>query len=149
LPPNEAISFTPLDETKAYSGLDITYIVSISGASRWLSRFIWNSHSKSAITRRPFTIVRAPCLRAKSTTSSLKTSTTTFSTSATACSRNATRSSTEKVVCLCCGSRTTPTTTRSKIAAARRMTSTCPSVTGSKVPGLMATIGVRVMVGRA
>ena len=43
--------------------------------------------------------------------SSLKTSTTTFSTSATACSRNATRSSTEKVVCLCCGSRTTPTTT--------------------------------------
>ena len=73
-----AISLTPLEETNANSGLDMTYIVSISGASRWLSRFIWNSHSKSAITRRPLTIVRAPCLRAKSTTSSLKTSTTTF-----------------------------------------------------------------------
>ena len=78
LPPNDAISLTPLEETKAYCGLDMTYIVSISGASRWLSRFIWNSHSKSAITRRPFTIVRAPCLRANSTTSSLNTSTTTF-----------------------------------------------------------------------
>ena len=78
LPPNVAISFTPLEETNANSGLDMTYIVSISGARRWLRRFIWNSHSKSAITRRPFTIVREPCLRAKSTTSSLKTSTTTF-----------------------------------------------------------------------
>ena len=64
---------------KLYCGLDITYMVSISGASRWLSRFIWNSHSKSAITRRPFTIVFASCLRAKSTTSSWKTSTVTLS----------------------------------------------------------------------
>jgi hypothetical protein len=69
LPPKDAISLTPLEETNANSGLDMTYIVSTSGASRWLRRFIWNSHSKSAITRSPFTIVRAPCLRAKSTTS--------------------------------------------------------------------------------
>ena len=33
-PPNDAISFTPLEEMKLYCGLDITYIVSISGASR-------------------------------------------------------------------------------------------------------------------
>ena len=36
-------------------------------------------HSKSEVTRRPFTMVFASCLRAKSTTSSEKTSTTTFS----------------------------------------------------------------------
>ena len=147
-PPNDAISLTPLDETNANSGLDMTYIVSTSGASRWLSRFIWNSHSKSAITRSPFTIVRAPCLRAKSTTSWLNTSTTTLSSPASASSRNATRSSTVNVVCLWCGSRTTPTTTRSKIAAARRMTSTWPNVTGSKVPGLMATMGERSFMAR-
>ena len=126
----------------------MTYIVSTSGASRWLSRFIWNSHSKSAITRRPFTIVRAPCLRAKSTTSSLNTSTTTLSSSESASSRNATRSSTVNSVCLCVGSRTTPTTTESKIAAARRITSTCPRVTGSNVPGLIATIGWRSVMAR-
>ena len=79
MPPNEAISFTPLEETKLYCGLAITYTVSISGASFRLRWFIWNSHSKSEIARRPLTIVVAPCLRAKSTTSSEKTSTTTFS----------------------------------------------------------------------
>ena len=57
----------------------MTYSVSISGASCRFRWFIWNSHSKSEITRSPFTIVLASCLRAKSTTSSEKTSTTTFS----------------------------------------------------------------------
>ena len=51
----------------------------MSGASVRLSWFIWNSHSKSEITRRPFTIVFAPYLRANSTTSSAKTSTSTLS----------------------------------------------------------------------
>lgn len=32
-PPNEAISFTPLDETKLYCEFAIRYMVSISGAS--------------------------------------------------------------------------------------------------------------------
>ena len=64
---------------KLKSGLAITYTVSISGASCRFRWFIWNSHSKSEVTRRPFTMVFASCLRAKSTTSSEKTSTTTFS----------------------------------------------------------------------
>ena len=46
-PPNSAISFTPLEETKLTAGLAITYTVSISGASVRFSWFIWNSHSKS------------------------------------------------------------------------------------------------------
>ena len=70
---------TPLEDTKLYSGLAITYTVSISGASWRLRWFIWNSHSKSEITRSPFTIVLESCLRAKSTTSTENTSTTTLS----------------------------------------------------------------------
>ena len=107
----------------------------MSGASVRFSWFIWNSHSKSEITRRPFTITFASHLRAKSTTSSLKTSTSTFSIPSSAWRRKSTRSSTENIGCLCCGAPTTPTTTRSKIPAARRITSTCPFVTGSYVPG--------------
>jgi hypothetical protein len=83
------------------------------------------------MTRSPFTIVWALCFRANSTTSSENTSTTTLSQAASASSRNATRCSTGNSVSLCCGFWTTPTTTRSKIDAARRMTSTCPFVTGS------------------
>ena len=78
-----AISFTPLDETKLYCGLAMTYSVSMSGASVRFRWFIWNSHSKSEIARSPLTIVFAPCLRANSTTSSANTSTSTFVT----CSR--------------------------------------------------------------
>ncbi len=60
-PPNEAISFTPLEETKLNCGLAMTYTVSMSGASVRFRWFIWNSHSKSEIARSPLTIVvRAP-----------------------------------------------------------------------------------------
>jgi hypothetical protein len=38
VPPNDAISLTPLDETKLYWGLAMTYRVSMSGAS---VRFRW------------------------------------------------------------------------------------------------------------
>src|SRR6187397_1234864 len=131
LPPNDATSLTPLEETKLYCGFDIRYTVSTSGARVRLRWFIWNSHSKSEITRRPFTIVVAPQRFANSTTSSEKTSTSTLSWSRSASSRKATRSSTENIVCLWLGSRTTPTTTRSKISAERLMMSRWPSVTGS------------------
>ena len=130
-PPNAAISFTPLDETKLTCGLAITYTVSISGARWRFSWFIWNSHSKSEITRRPLTIAFACQRRANSTTSSEKTSTSTFSRSPSASFRNSTRSSRLKSGVLCRGLATTPTTTRSKIAAARSITSTWPIVTGS------------------
>src|SRR5205807_183300 len=83
------------------------------------SWFIWNSHSKSEITRRPFTITLASHLRAKSTTSSEKTSTSTLGRSERASRRNPTRSSSEKSGFLWRGSPTTPITSRSKIAAAR------------------------------
>ena len=43
---------------------------------------------------------------------------------------------------MCCGLPTTPTTTRSKIAAARAITSTWPIVTGSYEPGQIAVIMV-------
>src|SRR5690242_10918377 len=143
-PPKDAISFTPLEDTKLYCGLAITYIVSISGASRRFRWFIWNSHSKSEITRRPLTIVFAFHRRANSTTSSVNTSTSTFpgsSFSASAVRMKSTRSSTVNIVALCCGSRTTPTTTRSKISAVRRITSRCPYVTGSYAPGQIAVTG--------
>ena len=135
LPPKAATSFTPLEETKLYCGRAITYTVSISGASVRFRWFIWNSHSKSEMTRRPLTIVFAPQRRAKSTTSSEKTSSSTFGTSASASRRNATRSSIENIVSLWRGAPTTPTTTRSNTAAARVTMSRWPSVTGSKVPG--------------
>ena len=122
---------TPLEERKLYCGLDIRYIVSTSGARFRFRWCIWNSHSKSEMARRPFTIVRAPKRRANSTTRSENTSTSTLARSASASRRNSTRSSTENIVALCCGSRTTPTTTRSKIPAARRMMSRWPFVTGS------------------
>ena len=77
-PPNAAISFTPLDETKLTCGLAITYTVSTSGARWRLSWFIWNSHSKSEMTRSPLTIAFASHRCAKSTTSSRKTSISTF-----------------------------------------------------------------------
>ena len=54
-----------------------------------------------------------------------------------------TRSSIENSVFLWCGLPTTPTTTRSKIRAARVITSTCPLVTGSYEPGQIAVIIVR------
>ena len=74
----------------------------MSGASWRLRWFIWNSHSKSEITRSPFTIVVASCLRAKSTTSSEKTSTTTLLEPGRARPRGtSTRSSTVNSVCLC------------------------------------------------
>src|SRR5579884_2381420 len=139
-PPYAAISFTPLDETKLTFGLAITYTVSTSGARCRFSWFIWNSHSKSEITRRPFTIAFACQRCANSTTSSRKTSTSTFSSPASASRRNATRSSTVNIGCLCAGLPTTPTTTRSKIPAARVITSTCPFVTGSYEPGQIAVI---------
>ena len=50
----------------------------MSGARCRLSWFIWNSHSKSEMTRSPLTIAFASQRRAKSTTSSAKTSTSTF-----------------------------------------------------------------------
>ena len=86
----------------------------MSGASVRFRWFIWNSHSKSEITRSPFTIVFAPHRRAKSTTSSAKTSTSMFSLPASASRRKPTRSSIVNIAFLCRGSLTTPTTTRSK-----------------------------------
>ena len=77
-PPNAAISRTPRDERKLYSGEAIRYIVSISGAIPRFRLFIWNSHSKSDTARRPFTIERAPRWRANSTTSVANPSTLTF-----------------------------------------------------------------------
>src|SRR5207302_9169665 len=73
-PPNAAISLTPLEETKLDCGLAITYTVSTSGARCRFSWFIWNSHSKSEMTRSPFTIAFASQRFAKSTPSSRKTS---------------------------------------------------------------------------
>jgi hypothetical protein len=83
------------------------------------------------MTRRPLTIAFACQRRANSTTSSEKTSTSTLSRSPTASCRNSTRSSRLKSGVLWRGLATTPTTTRSKIDAAREITSTCPIVTGS------------------
>jgi hypothetical protein len=80
-----------------------------------LSWFIWNSHSKSEITRRPLTITLASQRRAKSTTSSLKTSTSTLASGASASRASATRSASGKSVVLWRGLPTTPTTIRSKI----------------------------------
>src|SRR5436305_9832005 len=139
-PPNAAISFTPLEETKLTCGLAMTYTVSTSGASVRLSWFIWNSHSKSEMTRRPLTIAFASHLRAKSTTNSRKTSISTLPRPERASRRNSIRSSTVNVGCLWWGVPTTPTTTRSKIPAARVITSTCPFVTGSYEPGAIAVI---------
>src|SRR4029079_422360 len=139
-PPSESTSLTPLEERKLYCGLDIKYMVSTSGARFRFRWCIWNSHSKSEIARRPLTIVLAPHARANSTTSSAKTSTSMLSWPTSASRRNWTRSSTENIAFLCCGSRTTPTTTRSKIPAARVMMSRWPFVTGSEVPGRMAVI---------
>src|SRR5207247_890537 len=116
-PPNAAISFTPLDETKLTCGLAITYTVSMSGARWRLSWFIWNSHSKSEMTRRPLTITFASHLRAKSTTSSRKTSISTLPRPESASRRNSTRSSTVKVGSLWCGVLTAPTPPRSTIPA--------------------------------
>jgi len=96
-----------------------------------LSWFIWNSHSKSEITRSPLTITFASHLCAKSTTSSEKTSTSTFSSPPTVSRKKPTRSSSVNIGALCWGLPTTPITTRSKIAAARVITSTWPFVTGS------------------
>ena len=76
----------------------------MSGASWRFRWFIWNSHSKSEMTRSPFTIVVASCLRANSTTSSENTSTTTLLEPGRASSRKSTRSSTVKSVSLCVGS---------------------------------------------
>src|SRR5207247_8998843 len=51
-PPKAAISFTPLEEMKEYSGLAITYTVSISGARWRLSWCIWNPPAQSESPRR-------------------------------------------------------------------------------------------------
>ena len=88
-------------------------------------------------------MARASHLCANSTTSSEKTSTSTLSRCESAPLRKSTRSSTENIVSLCLGSRTTPTTTRSNTAAAREMTSTWPFVTGSYEPGQIAVIKAR------
>src|SRR5581483_1978213 len=139
-PPKTAISFTPLDETKLTLGLAITYTVSTSGARWRFSWFIWNSHSKSEITRSPFTIAFASQRCANSTTSSRKTSISTLSSEPSATRRNSTRSSIVNIGCLCAGLPTTPTTTRSKMPAARVITSRCPFVTGSYEAGQIAVI---------
>src|SRR5579885_912334 len=112
----------------------------MSGASVRLSWFIWNSHSKSEITRSPFTITVASQRRAKSTTSSRNASTSTLPRWESASFRSASRSSSENIGALCWGAPTTPATTRSKMRAARAITSTCPLVTGSYVPGQIAVI---------
>ena len=53
VPPNAAISRTPLEDTNEYGPEAARYTVSISGARLWLSCCIWNSHSKSETARNP------------------------------------------------------------------------------------------------
>jgi hypothetical protein len=115
----------------------------MSGASVRLRWFIWNSYSKSEITRRPLTITVASQRRAKSTTSSRNTSTSTFGTSVNTSRTSSMRVSSGKSGVLCCGLPTTPTTMRSKMAAARVITSMWPLVTGSYEPGQIAVITAR------
>ena len=116
----------------------------MSGASVRFSWFIWNSYSKSEITRRPLTITLASQRRAKSTTSSLKTSTSTLSRCAEGPLTRSTRSSIGKVGDLCCG-RADDADDDAVEDSRRRgvITSTCPFVTGSYEPGQIAVITCR------
>ena len=98
------------------------------------------------ITRRPLTIVFAPCLRANSSTSSANTSTSTFvvfSSARSASLRKMTVFSTEYIVASCAAKFiTTPTTTLVEIPAGWRRTSTPPDATRFSLPGKMATARV-------
>src|SRR3984885_2208470 len=112
---------------------------SMSGACLRLSWFISSSYSKSEIARSPLTIAVAPRSRAKSTSSVLNGSTEMLGNVLVALRRNATRSSAlNRVAPLRHGKLTTATTTSSNIPEARLITSRCPNVTGSKVPGQRA-----------
>src|SRR3984885_14686849 len=116
---------------------------SMSGACLRLSWFISSSYSKSEIARSPLTIAVAPRSRAKSTRSVLNGSTEMLGNELVALRRNATRSSAlNSVEPLRHGRLTTATTTSSNIPDVRLITSRCPNVTGSNVPGQSA---VRLM----
>src|SRR3984885_5624340 len=119
---------------------------SISGACLRLSWFISNSYSKSEIARSPLMIAVAPRSRANSTSSVLNGSTEMLGSVLVALRRNATRSSAlNSVAPLRHGRLTTATTTSSNIPEARLITSRCPHVTGSNVPGQRAMRLVGVM----
>src|SRR5947209_1869522 len=112
----------------------------MSGAWRWLSWFISSSYSKSEIARSPFTIAIAPSACANSTRRVLKVRTDTLPMGRVAFSMNATRSSALNIVApLRQGWLTTPTIRESYMFEPRPMTSRWPFVTGSNVPGHIAT----------
>src|ERR1700689_2885754 len=112
---------------------------SMSGACLRLSWIISSSYSKSEIARSPLTIAVAPRSRANSTNRLLTVSTVVLGSGLVALSKTAPRSSAlNSVAPLRHGRFTTATTTSSNIADARLITSRCPNVTGSNVPGQRA-----------
>ncbi len=95
---------------------------------------IWNSYSKSDTARSPRSSTPAPMLRTKSASRPSKPRTSTFENCDSASRASDTRNSSGSAGPLA-GLSATPTTSRSNSGAARPTRSTCPLVTGSKVPG--------------
>ena len=128
------MSFTKVEEVTNCSLLGISTTVSSSGARSRLAWAMSNSNSKSLNFRRPRIRAVAPRERANSAVRPSSAATSTPGMPARASRAMASRSSSVNqgfLASLAAMARIT----RSKSRPARRTTSTCPRVSGSKVPG--------------